>query len=222
MTSHVTPVLFAWVLVNQAGVPIPVVPSLVAVGALSAHAGTGVLSAVAVTVGAALLADVLWYGLGRWHGRQALAVVARISRSSAAHVDCAERRFRAHQLAFLFGSRFIPELNPVAAGMAGVTGMRPGRYLPVAATSALAWALAWTGAGYALGNATRQAPVPLGSIVIPLILAGAILAVGLTLKHRRRRAMVCCSQCSRRPAERQTGCDPSPPSTVQSVRRKGP
>lgn len=62
------------------GVPIPVVPSLLAAGALAAHAGTGVLMPVLVTVSAALVADLLWYGLGRWRGRQALAVVGRLSR----------------------------------------------------------------------------------------------------------------------------------------------
>jgi hypothetical protein len=35
-TQHVLSLLFAWVFVNQAGVPIPVVPSLLAAGAYCA------------------------------------------------------------------------------------------------------------------------------------------------------------------------------------------
>jgi len=34
-------------------------------------------------------------------------------------VKIAERRFVAHQLGFLFGARWMPEANPVAAGLAG-------------------------------------------------------------------------------------------------------
>jgi membrane protein DedA with SNARE-associated domain len=190
MSWHVAPLLFAWVLVNQAGVPIPVAPSLLAAGVLAAHAGTGGLMPVLVTVGAALVADLLWYGLGRWRGRQALAVVARLSRRSAVRVDNAERRFRAHQFGFLFSSRFLPVLNPIAAGLAGATGLVLGRYLLIATTSALAWALVWTGAGYALGKVTHQIASPFGFVATLALLAGATLGVCLALKHRRRRAIV--------------------------------
>jgi len=186
MTPQAFSLLFAAVLANQAGVPFPVVPSLVAAGALSAHAGTGMVPSILVTVVATLVADAIWYGVGRWRGREALRTVARLLRRSAEYVDNAEGRFRDHQFAFLFGGRFVPELNPIAAGMAGATRMRPSRYSAIAVASALAWAGAWTGAGYVVGNVTRQAPVPLLSLATPVVVIGAILAVGLAVKHRRR------------------------------------
>lgn len=177
--------LFAAVLANQAGVPLPVVPTLVAAGALSAHTGAGMVLSILLTVVAALVADAIWYGLGRWRGREALRSMARLLRRSAEWVDSAEERFRDHQFAFLFGGRFVPELNPIAAGMAGATRMSPTRYTAIATTSALAWAVAWTGAGYALANVTRQAPVPLLSLATLFVLICAILAVGLALKYRK-------------------------------------
>lgn len=186
MTAQAFSLLFAAVLANQAGVPLPVVPSLVAAGALSAHAGTGMVPSILVTVVATLVADAVWYGLGRWRGQEVLRTVARLLRRSAGCVDSAEGRFRAHQLAFLFGCRFVPELNPIAAGIAGATRMGPRRYSAIAIASALAWAGVWTGAGYALGHVTRQAPLPLLSLVTPVLVIGAIIAVGLALKHRRR------------------------------------
>ena len=94
MTAQAFSLLFAAVLANQAGVPLPVVPSLVAAGALSAHAGTGMVPSILVTVVAALVADAIWYGLGRWRGREALRTAARLLRRSAEYVDHAERRFR--------------------------------------------------------------------------------------------------------------------------------
>ena len=185
MTAHAFSLLFAAVLANQAGVPLPVVPLLVAAGALSAHAGTGMVPSILVTVVAALVADAIWYGLGRWRGREALQTMARLLRRSAPYVDHAEDRFRDHQLAFLFGGRFVPELNPIAAGMAGAMRMRPMRYSAIAIASALAWAGGWTGAGYALGNLAPEAPVPLLSLATPVVVIGAILAVGVALKRRR-------------------------------------
>ena len=179
--------LFAAVLANQAGVPLPVVPSLVAAGVLSAHAGTGMVSSILVTVVATLVADAVWYGLGRWRGREALRTVARLLRRSAGYVDSTEARFRDHQFVFLFGGRFVPELNPIAAGMAGAMRMRPTRYSAIAIASALAWAGGWTGAGYALGNVAPDAPVPLLSLATPVVVIGAILAVGVALKRRRLR-----------------------------------
>ena len=186
MTAHAFSLLFAAVLANQAGVPLPVTPSLVAAGVLSAHAGGGAVSSILVAVIATLVADGIWYGLGRWRGREVLRTVARLLRRSAGYVDSAERRFRTHQFAFLFGCRFVPELNPIAAGIAGATKMRPRRYGAIAIASALAWAGVWTGAGYALGNITRQAPMSLLSLATPVVVIGAILAVGLALKHRQR------------------------------------
>jgi membrane protein DedA with SNARE-associated domain len=178
MTVYALSLLFAAVLANQAGVPIPVVPYLVATGALAAHAGTGMLLTNVVVVGAALVADAIWYGLGRWHGRDALLVLARLLRRSATSVDGAEGRFRGHQVAFILGGRFLPELNPIAAGMAGATRMGPARYTLIAMTSALAWAFAWTGAGYAIGNIPSEALSSFGSMTPPFVI-DALLAVGV-------------------------------------------
>jgi membrane protein DedA with SNARE-associated domain len=186
MTSELVSVLFVWVLLNQGGAPLPVVPSLLAAGALAAHSRTGLLVPVLATIAGALVADLVWYGLGRWRGPQALALLGRRSRRWAACVGNAEERFLTHPLGFLFSSRFIPEMNPIAAGMAGATGIVPGRYILIATTSAVAWALAWMSAGYALGHVTGWMPTPFGFLMTLGLLAGAILAVCLVMRHRGR------------------------------------
>src|SRR5207237_9417582 len=112
-------------------------------------------------------------GLVRCRRRDALRMAAGLLRRSAEYVDHAEGRFRDHQLPFLFGGRFVPELNPIAAGMAGAARLRPRRYSAIAIASALAWAGGWTGAGYALGNVAREAPVPLLSLATPVVVIGA-------------------------------------------------
>jgi membrane protein DedA with SNARE-associated domain len=189
MTPHVASLLFVWVLLNQTGVPIPAVPSLLAAGALAAHSRTGLLVPVLVTVAATLLADLVWYGLGRWRGQQALALLGRLSRRWPVYVENVERRFLEHQVGFLFSSRFLPEMNPIAAGMAGATRIVLARYLLIATTSALVWALGWMSTGYALGHATGWMPTPFGVLATLGLIVGAILAVRLVMRHRQRHAV---------------------------------
>jgi len=60
--------LFVWVLANQGGVPIPVGVALLGAGALAGSGGLSVGVTLAVSVVAALCADLTWYLLGRWRG----------------------------------------------------------------------------------------------------------------------------------------------------------
>lgn len=143
-------VLFLWVLGNQAGVPVPVVPPLLAAGAL-ARTDLEFMSILAVTVGAALCADLTWYAVGRWRGAQTLARLRRHFRWASAHVDRLASLSPAHQVALLLSARFLPEINPITAGVAGATRTPFARYLLCAAATALVWAVTWMGLGYAVG-----------------------------------------------------------------------
>src|SRR5258706_1041536 len=69
---HAGWVLFAWVFVNQGGVPVPVVPTLVAAGALAGRGGSSCALMLAAGADAALLADMVWLGIGRWLGAYVL------------------------------------------------------------------------------------------------------------------------------------------------------
>ena len=58
--------LFAWVLSNQSGVPVPVVPALLGAGALAGNGRLNLAVVIAIAVGASLAADLTWYGLVLW------------------------------------------------------------------------------------------------------------------------------------------------------------
>jgi membrane protein DedA with SNARE-associated domain len=171
--------LFALVFVNQGGVPIPAVPSLLMAGARAGTGRMGLVTTALEIVAAALAADLVWYAVGRWRGPQARALVGRISGRAAARVELAERRFQAHGIAFLLGARFLPELNPLAAGMAGATGMTLRRFVVIATTSALVWAAVWVGTGYVLGPVAAGIPplalmTTLGLVAIAIGVASQI------------------------------------------------
>ena len=65
-------VLFMWIMANQGGLPVPVVPALFGVGALVASGRLSIVTTMSVAVVATLCADLVWYSLGRWRGTSAL------------------------------------------------------------------------------------------------------------------------------------------------------
>src|SRR2546428_6188840 len=89
-------VLFAVVLAEQIGLPIPAVPVLLAAGAL---AGSGRLSLGLVLAGAALaslVSDTIWYWVGRMRGGRVLGWLCRISLEPDSCVRRTERTFATH------------------------------------------------------------------------------------------------------------------------------
>jgi len=171
LTHYAAWALFAWVFVNQAGVPVPVVPSLVAAGALAAHGGPRIIPTLSAAVAATVCADILWYGIGRWRDAQALRLLHRIAGGRG---DV----FFAHKLGFQFWATFVPQLNPVVAALAGASRVTPGRYVAVASASATAWAGAWMAAGYLVAEMLQGVTAFAGSVVVVMVvLAGEAFVV---------------------------------------------
>jgi membrane protein DedA with SNARE-associated domain len=173
MTFHAELALFVLVCANQAGIPVPGGMSLVGAGALAA---SGILSfplVVAVGIGGTLVADLVWFSLGRWRGAQALGVLGRISRRARTYVLRAQGFLMAHRLRFLLSARFLPEMNPVAAGLAGAAGVRVVPYFSAAAGSALIWTGTWAGLGYLLSGVFARIAAHAGFSLL-LAIAGAL------------------------------------------------
>jgi membrane protein DedA with SNARE-associated domain len=150
------PVLFAWVLVDQGGIPLPAVPLLLVVGAL---AGAGQLSlpvALGATVAGCLAADLLWYTFGRRRGARALGLLCRITLEPDTCVRRVEGLFTAYGLRSFLIAKFLPGLNPLAAALSGVVKIPLGRFVLAAAPSALAWSATWMGLGYLFSDLIEQ------------------------------------------------------------------
>ncbi len=182
--------LFLGVLANQAGVPVPATPWLLAAGALAASGQVSLVALVAGGAGAALCADLGWYGLGRWRGAAALAGLLRALRQPPATVDRVVRVFRTHRLGFVWAARFLPELNPIAASLSGVTGVGLLRYLLHAIGSALTWVGVWVGGGFLLAGTLAASPdagASAAGLIALGLAAGAVGALGFLAWRRRRR-----------------------------------
>src|SRR5207245_2820248 len=182
---HAGWVLFVWVFVNQSGVPVPVVPSLVAAGALAGRGGSSCAVMLAAAAGAALVADMVWYGIGRWHGAQVLSLLARVLHRPRVWVDHIEHAFHAHEVGFQLWAQFLPQLNPIAAGLAGATGVGLPRYIVIASAAAMAWVGTWITVGYLLADVLADAIAYPGFWIVVLV-ALAIVAFGVLRSARRR------------------------------------
>src|SRR5581483_12297456 len=79
LTRHGPLVLFLAVFVEQMGVPLPASPWLLAAGALIGAGKMHGAPALAAAVGGSLLADLIWFYLGRRYGNRVLKLICRIS-----------------------------------------------------------------------------------------------------------------------------------------------
>jgi membrane protein DedA with SNARE-associated domain len=71
--------LFAFVLAEQIGLPIPAVPLLLGVGAFAGVGRMSALAGLATALVASLPPDVVWYELGRARGKRVVNVICRLS-----------------------------------------------------------------------------------------------------------------------------------------------
>jgi len=186
--DHAAWVLFGWVLANQGGVPVPVVPALLAGGTLAATGRLGIVEIIAVSVGATLCADIGWYGVGRWRGAEVLALLGRLSPNAGAFVRRAQDGFLARAGTFQLSARFLPELNPIAAGLAGATGLNITRFVGYGVVSALIWAGTWAGIGYLLGDVLVDFALRFGIQLTGFVLA-AMLACLVVRRARRHHVL---------------------------------
>ena len=139
--------VFANVLVQQLGAPVPAMPTLIVAGALSV---TGVISApatLAAAVLASLVADAAWYAAGIRYGRPVLSTLCRVSLSPDSCVRQSEDQLARWGAWALVIGKFVPGLSTMAPPVAGMTGLRPLTFV----LASIAAAALYFGLGLALG-----------------------------------------------------------------------
>jgi membrane protein DedA with SNARE-associated domain/rhodanese-related sulfurtransferase len=152
-------IIFLWVLVEQIGIPIPSVPVLLTAGTLSA---THRVSWIAITLAmllACVLADTIWFALGRRYGNSVLKLLCRFSFEASTCVSKTEGYFTRRGAVTLLFAKFVPGLSTVAAPIAGQTGMSLPRFLAWDLAGAFIWGETFILAGRFFGDlAKKSAP----------------------------------------------------------------
>jgi membrane protein DedA with SNARE-associated domain/rhodanese-related sulfurtransferase len=152
-------ILFLWVLVEQLGIPIPSIPLLLTAGTLSATHRISDFYSLGAVLLACVIADSVWFALGRRYGGGVLRVLCRFSFEASTCVSKTEGYFLRRGPVTLLFAKFVPGLSTVAAPIAGQTGMPYTRFLIYDTVGSILWAEAYLLAGRFFGDiAKRSAP----------------------------------------------------------------
>ena len=124
LVRHGAAVLFAAVFVEQIGVPLPATLWLLAAGAL---VGTGKMNWAGALGSAAfgsLLADSIWFYLGRFYGHRVLGFLCRISLEPDSCVRRTQDVFKRYGMRGVVVAKFVPGLSTLAPPLAASNDQR--------------------------------------------------------------------------------------------------
>ncbi|RUP23908.1 MAG: hypothetical protein EKK45_27460 [Curvibacter sp.] len=184
-------VVFINVLLQQLGLPVPAVPTLLLAGSLAATPGSlGSLAAAAVL--ASVLADWGWYHTGKRFGYRVLSGLCKLSINPSSCVSQTEARFLRWGPASLVVAKFVPGFSTVAPPIAGALRMHQPGFLLAAGAGGALWAGLALGTGWLLRDTVRQVIAALErntteALSVVLVLAAAWLGWKFWQKHRFQR-----------------------------------
>jgi len=148
--------VFANVLATRLGVPVPASPMLVLAGSAVAAGLISFWHVVAAAVTAALIADSIWFAIGRQYGRSVMNALVRVSLSFDTSVRKSRVWFERLGAPVLSISYFVPGLGLIPPPMLGTARTRPGIFLAWDGAGALGWAAFWLLGGAAFASAFKQ------------------------------------------------------------------
>ena len=176
-------VVFANVLAEQLGAPLPAYPALILTAAWATRNGQPLWPIFALALVAALLADSAWYAAGKRIGPRVLRTLCRISLSPDSCVSNTRRLYGRWGAPSLLVAKFIPGFASIATAMAGETRTRFASFLFFDALGAALWAGVAVLLGRIFSGAVDQLLATLAGLGhLGLILVLAALALYLARK----------------------------------------
>jgi membrane protein DedA with SNARE-associated domain len=174
--AHGAALLFTWILLQQAGVPIPSAPLLIAVGSLASYGRFRLVPSLVAALTACLLADGFWYRVGR----RGWSKSHRFSRPKGDWKNRVLGLIWRHSGASILLAKFIVGSNVVSL-LAGRAGLSAARFLIYDSIGSLTWSGSYIALGYLLHG---QLHWTLAQTLRPLMVAR--VAVFLARVWRRK------------------------------------
>lgn len=131
--------VFVYIVAVELGLPLPADPMLLVMGALVGTHDYKFLSALLISVSAALVGDVFWYSLGWYNGRSVLGLLCRLSLEPDTCVRKTESAFTKRGPAALLIAKFVPGISILSIALAGVTKMPTWKFLSFDVAGCLLW-----------------------------------------------------------------------------------
>jgi membrane protein DedA with SNARE-associated domain/rhodanese-related sulfurtransferase len=182
-------VIFCITFAEQIGLPLPALPLLIGMGALSRSGDSSFALVVATATIASLAADFIWYRLGRLHGRSVLRLICRISLEPDYCVRRTEDAFERLGLWALLPAKFIPGFNAATVPLAGMMKTPPLRFLAFDIAGVTLWSGTYTSVGYVFSHEVQQIIMYLSTLGTSLVILIALTLTGYIaykLEQRRR------------------------------------
>jgi membrane-associated protein len=140
---------------------------------------------IVLVVLAAIVGDTVGYELGRHVGTRLLGT--RPLRGQSHRLDGARRYLGRRGGSAVFVGRFTAFLRAVMPALAGITGMRYGRFLAFNALGGLVWGVGVVLAGYFAGASYHKVAHAIGQGSAALLALVVIVVVVVWVRSRRRR-----------------------------------
>ncbi len=177
--------LFALLLLESFGLPLPGETALIACGVLASQGALSIGAVIVTAAIAAILGDNLGYWTARRGGRALLERYSLTRRYAERYLPRGERFFARHGGKTVFIGRFVAVLRVTAAWIAGLSQMHWWRFLAWNAAGGIVWATLVGLVSYVVGSAAAKAIGTYG------LIAGAatvvITLVGLVVVRRLER-----------------------------------
>ena len=192
--GHAYAILFLWVLVEQLGLPVPSIPLLLTAGTLSATHRVNAIPALFAVLGACIVSDSTWFGLGRRYGNGVIRMLCKFSFEATTCVAKTEGYFTRRGAVTLLFAKFVPGLSTVAAPIAGQSGMDYPVFLVYDLSGAIIWSLSFLLAGRFFGDIAKRSTAFFGVLSHFAVALFVLMVVGFfvwrILKQRRFIAQV--------------------------------
>ncbi len=180
--------LFAFVAIESAGVPIPGETALItaALFARPEHHHWSLVSVIVVAAVAAIVGDNIGYLLGRYGGRKLINRWGFVERYAQKALPPSERFFEKHGPKAVFFGRFVAVLRVTAAWLAGLSHMQWWRFFAWNAAGGIIWATGVSLLAYWAGKAVAEAVGKYGLYaVVFLLVLGVLGYLGLRTWRKR-------------------------------------
>jgi membrane protein DedA with SNARE-associated domain/rhodanese-related sulfurtransferase len=182
-------IVFANVLVEQIGVPVPAIPTLMVAAALAVNGKLSLIAVFAVALVACAIADITWYVAGRRYGNRVMRFLCGISLTPDSCVSESQARFESWGRNVLLVAKFLPGVALLAPPLAGATRIGWLPFLIFNTAGGALWVAAGMGGGILLGSQIEQLLAYLadyGALALILIVAFLAGYVGFKWWERHR------------------------------------
>jgi membrane protein DedA with SNARE-associated domain/rhodanese-related sulfurtransferase len=175
-------------LLHEAGIPIPMLPTALVMGARAMRGSGDFLLLVVAIVAGMLIGNSVWFAAGRRYGASVLKLLCRFSLTADTCVSRAEGAFGRWGWSSLVIGHFLPGVSLVAPPLAGALKMPWGKFLALTTAGGALYGLVVLGAGFLLrsqiDSALRQLR-HMGGPALALLIAALAVYIGWRWWRRR-------------------------------------